>query len=117
MLKPFLQRHIFASEEQAIRSLLRDHVLLQIDTLRAEDRRLAQKYGMHFERFEQYLHERSALLAAGPLSPVEQRTLGQAVMLEEDDWTEWKAAREMLESWLATSLRLCGRCVTRGSQS
>ena len=117
MLKPFLQRHIFASEEQAIRSLLRDHVLLQIDTLRAEDRRLAQKYGMHFERFEQYLHERSALLAAGPLSLDEQRALGQAVMLEEDDWMEWKAAREMLESWLATSLRLCGRCVTRGSQS
>lgn len=35
MLKPFLQRHIFASEEQAVRALLRDHVLHQIETLRA----------------------------------------------------------------------------------
>ena len=33
ILSPFLQRHIFVSEEQAIRSLLRDHVLHQIDTL------------------------------------------------------------------------------------
>ncbi len=100
MLKPFLQRHIFASEEQAVRSLLRDHVLHQIDTLRAEDRRLAQKYGMPFERFGQYLHERSGLLAAGRLTPDEQKALGQAVMLEEDDWMAWKATREMLESWL-----------------
>ena len=100
ILSPFLQRHIFVSEEQAIRSLLRDHVLHQIDTLRVEDGRFAQKYGMPFDRFEQYLHERSTLLAAGQLSPDEQRTLGQAVMLEEDDWMEWKATREMLESWL-----------------
>ena len=100
MLKPFLQRHIFTSEEQAVRSLLRDHVLHQVETLRAEDRRLAQKYGMAFDRFEQYLHDRSTLLAAGLLSADEQRVLGQAVMLEEDDWMEWKANRAMLESWL-----------------
>jgi hypothetical protein len=66
----------------------------------APDRYLAQKYGMHFERFGQYLHERSELLAAGRLSPDEQQALGQAVVLEEDDWMEWKATREMLESWL-----------------
>ena len=100
MLKPFLQRRIFASEEQAIRSLLRDHVLHQIDTLRAVESGFAQQYGMPFERFEQYLHDRSELLTSGQLSPDEQRTLGQAVMLEEDDWLEWRATREMLESWL-----------------
>jgi hypothetical protein len=49
---------------------------------------------------QQYLHDRSAPLVASQLSADEQRMLGQAVMLEEDDWMEWKAARAMLESWL-----------------
>ena len=26
--------------------------------------------------------------------------LGKAVMGEEDDWLDWKAAQEILESWL-----------------
>ena len=27
-------------------------------------------------------------------------TLGQAIMQNEDDWLDWKAAQEMLESWI-----------------
>lgn len=100
LLQPFLQRHIFASEEQAVRLLLRDHVIHQIDALRADDEQFAQKYGMSFERFDRYLRERSALLVSHQLAAEEQRALGQAIMAEEDDWLAWKAAREMLESWI-----------------
>jgi len=40
------------------------------------------------------------LLEAGRLGAQERQTLGQAIMQEEDDWLDWKAAQEMLDSWL-----------------
>ena len=55
---------------------------------------------MHFDQFREYIHDRSVLLERGNLSIEERRTLGQAIMQNEDDWLEWKAAQEMLESWI-----------------
>ena len=55
---------------------------------------------MRFRQFSEYLHERSVLLGSGDLSTEQRRTLGQAIMQEEDDWLDWKVAQEMLESWL-----------------
>lgn len=55
---------------------------------------------MNFERFGEYLYERSALLENDSLSPEKRKVLGRAIMEEEDDWFDWKVAREMLESWL-----------------
>ena len=55
---------------------------------------------MNFGRFGEYLHERSALLQNDSLSPEKRKVLGRAIMEEEDDWFDWKVAREMLESWL-----------------
>jgi len=40
------------------------------------------------------------LLESGDLSAEQRRVLGQAVVQEEDDWLDWKAAQEMLEAWL-----------------
>ena len=95
-----LRRQVFASEEQATRELVRDYILRQIAALQREIGRFERKYGMTFERFGQYLHERSLLLEAGQLTSEQRQSLGQAVMREEDDWLAWKAAEEMLESWL-----------------
>jgi hypothetical protein len=50
---------------------------------------------MTYEQFEPYLKARSQTLAAQP-----SQALNQAVMLEEEDALEWKAARESLEGWL-----------------
>jgi len=55
---------------------------------------------MDFRQFSAYLHERSVLLQSGELSPEQCQILGRAVMQEEDDWFDWKVAREMLENWL-----------------
>jgi hypothetical protein len=55
---------------------------------------------MSFQQFHEYLQERSRLLESGDLSPEQRQALGRAVMQEEDDWLDWKAAQEMLESWL-----------------
>ena len=100
VIEPLLKRKIFATEEQAIRELLKDYVLRQIAAQQRELARFERKYGMHFARFEEYLHERSVLLEAGGLSTEQRQSLGRAIMQEEDDWLDWKAAKEMLESWL-----------------
>lgn len=99
-IEPLIRRKIFASEEEAIRELTRDYLLRQIETLQQEAAHFEQKYGMSFQQFERYLHERSALLQQNSLSEQQRQALGQAVMQEEDDWLEWKATREMLENWL-----------------
>lgn len=99
-VEPLIRRQIFASEEIAAQELVREYVLRQIATLQREIARFERKYGMHFERFCEYLRERSVLLEASTLEPSQRRALGQAVMREEDDWLDWKAAQEMLDSWL-----------------
>jgi len=103
MIAPLIRRKIFASEEQAVRELLSEHIVRQIAGLRRKVTRFERKYGMGFEQFVAYLHERSNLLAAGRLSPQQLQALNQAVMQEEDDWLEWKVAREMLDSWIGLS--------------
>ena len=55
---------------------------------------------MNFQQFHQYLHERSLLLEKKALPTGQLQTLSAAVMREEDDCLDWKAAREMLENWL-----------------
>jgi hypothetical protein len=100
MMEPLIRRKVFATEEEAARSLLREYVLRQIDTLQRELARFERKYGMRFEQFVEYLHERSVLLEEGEFSLEQRQALGRAIMQEEDDWLDWKVSREMLESWL-----------------
>lgn len=99
-IEPLVKRKIFSTEGEAIREILREYVLRQITTLRQEVDRFERKYGMRFHLFDEYLHERSVLLESGDLSTERRQTLGQAIMQEEDDWLDWKATQEMLESWL-----------------
>ena len=99
-IEPLIRRKIFATEEEAIHQLLREYILRQIAVRQREIARFERKYGMSFERFGEYLHERSRLLESGDLAAEQRQILGRAVMQEEDDWLEWKAATEMLESWL-----------------
>jgi hypothetical protein len=100
VIEPLVKRRIFATEEEAIRELLREYIFRQIVVLRRELGRFERKYGMHFEQFSEYLHERSVLLETGDLFAEQRQALGQAIMREEDDWLDWKVTQEMLESWL-----------------
>jgi len=100
VMEPLVRRKIFSTEEEAVRTLLREYILQQVNTLRQQVADFEQKHGMPFERFVEYLHERSILLEESSLSSEQRKALGQAVMQEEDDWLDWKVAREMLESWL-----------------
>jgi len=108
VIEPLIRRKVFATEEEAVRSLLREYVLRQIDTLQRELARFERKYGMRFEQFVEYLHERSVLLEESELSSEQRQVLGRAIMQEEDDWLDWKVAREMLESWLGLRQEVIG---------
>lgn len=100
LIEPLIRRRIFANEEQATRELVRDYVLRQVTALQQELACFEDKYGMSFDQFGAYLHERSVLLESEQLSSQQRQSLGQAIMREEDDWFDWKVALEMLESWL-----------------
>ena len=102
-IEPLIRRKVFPTEESAVRELTRDYVLRHIDVLQSRIRQFECRYGMRFEYFREYLHERSQLLTSGQLGGEKQTEVGQAIMQEEDDWLEWKAAIEMLESWLGLS--------------
>ena len=98
-----IKRKIFKTEEEAVQNLLRDYILGQIADLRREIGRFERKYGMRFEQFTDYIHDRSVLLEKGNLSAEQRLNLNQAIMGEEDAWLDWKVAQEMLDSWLGIS--------------
>lgn len=99
-IEALIKRNIFASEEEAINELVRDYVLRQVETQQNEIHQFEHKYGMGFQQFQKYLHERSSMLQKKSLPANQLQPLNEAVMQEEDDWLDWKAAREMLENWL-----------------
>jgi len=100
MLEPLIKRKIFATEEEAIRELVKEYILQQITALQEKLRCFECKYGMHFAQFAEYLHEESVLLEKEGLSPEQRQALGRTIMQHEDDWLDWKMTKEMLESWL-----------------
>lgn len=100
VIHPLIKRNIFRSEEDAVRVLVREYILHQITELQQRIESFRHKYGMDFQEFVAYVHTRSVMLQTASLSPEQRQTLGQAIMQEEDDWLDWKAATEMLENWI-----------------
>ena len=99
-IEPLIREKIFNNEEEALQEILREYIIRQILNLQKEIKRFEKKYGMRFERFKSYLHERSVLLQSDTLSGDERRVLGQAIMQEENDFLDWKANQEILDSWI-----------------
>jgi len=99
-IEPLLRRNIFATEDEAIRELVREYVLRQIISLQEELKQFERKHGMNFKQFNKYLHERSVLLEKKSLPAEQLQALNVSIMQDEDDWLEWKAVCEMLENWL-----------------
>jgi len=100
MIESLVKNRLFANEEDVIKSLLADYIVRHIGKQKRDLKRFERKHSMSFERFEEYLHERSDLLEKGDLSREKRQALARAIMQEEDDWLDWKVAKEMLESWI-----------------
>lgn len=73
---------------------------IMIDLYRERIAGLEKHSGMSFDHFGEYLKERSAMLSNSELHPQQGKKIAQAVMLEEEDWLDWKIACDFLRSWL-----------------
>ncbi|MBI5649895.1 MAG: hypothetical protein HZC40_05520 [Chloroflexi bacterium] len=100
ILEPFVRRQMFPTAEDAARRLATEYVTKHLQTEQRKVTRLERKHGMTFRKFEEYLRQRSKKLQSASLKPTEKKRLGRAIMLEEEDWLEWKAASEMLDRWI-----------------
>jgi len=100
LVEPLVRQGLFDTPESAILELAEEYVLRQVKNYQETIAGLESKYGMTYPQFNQYLQHRTTLLESGNLSPEQTRSLGQAIMVEEEDALEWKIAREMLQSWL-----------------
>lgn len=101
ILEPLVARRLFASPEEAAQKLVRDYILRQVMSCQERIAAFERKYGMDFSRFTEYTAKRTALLRrSADLSPEQRQSLARAVMQEEEDWLDWKAAEEFLQSWL-----------------
>jgi len=103
LLEPLVRHQAFPSVEAAMRALVRDYVLRQIEQYRERLVLLEKQHGMTFEQFSAYLKERAALVAHGQLDAEQKQRVAQAVMAEEEDWLDWKIAREFLEGWVGVT--------------
>lgn len=93
IVEPLVEKGQFDSAETAIKSLMTDYVLRQIEHYRNRIKRFEKKYGMKYDQFSAYLKERAQKADADP-------SVSKKFMQEEEDALEWKIALEMLESWL-----------------
>lgn len=100
IISPLVKIGIFKSVEDAIQKLVWDYIYRQIIYFQRIVRKMERKYGMDFARFTDYIKERAKNIQSPNLSPQQKKSLSQAIMIEEEDWMDWKVAYEMLDSWL-----------------
>jgi len=93
VVQPLVEKGQFENAESAVRDLMTEYILRQIERYRKIVKKYEKKYGMRYHQFVQYLKERASKLS-GDISS------HQKFMKEEDDALEWKIAIEMLESWM-----------------
>ena len=101
VLNPLVKQGLFTSLEEAARALKRNYILQEIWKYRAQTAEFEQKHGMSVEQFNRYTQERIQQLRQGNgWSEAQRLALTQAIMQDEQDWLEWKATEEILQSWL-----------------
>lgn len=100
ILEPLVKHRAFLTAEEAARALVSNFILQQIDESRSQISALEKKHGMGFDHFNAYLKQRTADLMEGKINPQDKHRVAQAIMLDEDDWLDWKIARDTLTEWL-----------------
>ncbi|MFQ6116283.1 MAG: hypothetical protein ACE5NG_19675 [bacterium] len=99
IVQPLVEKGLFENAETAIRNLMTDYVLHQIEHYRDLVQKYEKKYGMKYAQFNHYLKERAKKLE-------KDSSLHKTFMTEEENALEWKIATEMLESWLGLREKL-----------
>jgi hypothetical protein len=87
LTEPFVRAGLYTSPEQALKRIIIDHIERQIAWAEAQVHRYEQKYKRTFTEWSKSL-------------------AGQASVADEDDWMEWEAALDMLESWQQVKIQV-----------
>jgi len=90
---PLIENGLYEDAESAVKDLMVDYVLRQIEHYRNIIQNLEKKHGMNYHQFNKYVEERSKTIKGN-------KAIHQNFMLEEEDALDWKIASEMLNSWL-----------------
>lgn len=93
VVQPLVEKGQFENAESAVKDLMTDYIIRQIERYRKIIKKYEKKYGMRYHQFGQYLKERALKLP-------NDASIHQKFMKEEGDALEWKVAIEMLESWV-----------------
>lgn len=93
IINPLVEKGLFENAETAVRNLMLNFVLQQIERNRTISQKFENKYGMPYFHFNKYLAERAKNLSL-------KSSAHKSFMLEEEDGLDWKIATEMLESWI-----------------
>jgi len=93
IVHPLVEKGLFESAETAVKNLMADYILRQIEHYRSIVEKYEQKYGMNYVQFNSYMEERANRLS-------DNSSIHKSFMLEEEDALDWKIATELLEAWL-----------------
>ncbi len=93
IVHPLVEKGLFENAEIAVRNLMVDYTLHQIEHYQEIIKKFEQKYGMNYNQFNKYLSDHAKKVGA-------DKQLQKRIMVEEEDALDWKIAAEMLESWL-----------------
>lgn len=77
--RPFIQAGLYESEEDFLRDLVKDLAQRKIKAYQSTVRKYEKRY-QSWDRFT-------------------EKIKGEATPEQEDEWMEWEAARNMLETW------------------
>jgi hypothetical protein len=80
LTEPLVRTSLYPSPEQALKSIILDYVDRQMTQIEAELKRYEQKYQLTFAEWSESLS-------------------GRASIADEDDWLDWEANLDMLDSW------------------
>lgn len=97
-LSPLLVKDLFTSEEEAMRELVLSYISRKVAELSIGVESLEEKYQMNYLQFQSFIQKEIQFSKKATLE--EKKNLSKSIMAHEDDLLEWKAKREILESWL-----------------
>jgi hypothetical protein len=93
IVDPLVDNGLYENAETAIKDLMANHILHQIEHYREIISQYENKYGMTYTLFSAYVKERAKILAS-------DTSIQKNFMIEEDDAQDWKIASDMLQSWM-----------------
>ncbi len=96
-ISPLVAKELFKNEEDAVRELVLAYISGKITDLTAGIRFFEEKHKMQFQQFQDFVKME---ITDFKNIQGDKKKISRLIMEHEDDLQDWKAKREILESWL-----------------